>query len=70
MRSDKQRLEVAEALAKKVIEFSNHCKHDEFKNEEIRCHELSLIADIARQVTSDTGDHNPHANHTILDVMK
>ena len=49
-------LKVANVLAKKVIEFSNRCKHDEFKDAEIRCYELSLIADIARQVTSDTGD--------------
>lgn len=49
-------LKVANVLAKKVIEFSNRCKHDEFKDESIRCYELSLIADIARQVTSDTGD--------------
>lgn len=54
--ADKERLEVANTLAQKVIEFSNHCKHDEFKNEEIRCYELSLIADIARQLTADTGD--------------
>lgn len=56
MHSKIERLEVATVLAKKVIEFSNHCKHDEFKDEEIRCYELSLIADIARQVTADTGE--------------
>ena len=50
-------LKVSDVLAKKVIEFSNRCKHDEFKDEEIRCYELSLIADIARQITSDTGDY-------------
>lgn len=49
-------LKVANVLAEKVIEFSNRCKHDEFKDEEIRCYELSLIADIARQVTADTKD--------------
>ena len=49
-------LKVANVLAEKVIAFSNKCKHDEFKDEEILCYELSLIADIARQVCADTGD--------------
>lgn len=54
---DKDILKVANVLAKKVIDYSNRCKHDEFKDEEIRCYELSLIADIARQLTADTGDY-------------
>lgn len=49
-------LKVANVLANKVIEFNNMCKHDEFKDEEILCYELSLIADIARQVCADTED--------------
>jgi hypothetical protein len=49
-------LKVARTLAEKVIEFSNHCKNDEFKDENIRCYELSLIADMARQVTVDLSE--------------
>ena len=54
--SEKDRLEVAEVLAQKVIEFSNHCKHQEFASDELKCEHLAQLADIARQVTSDTND--------------
>lgn len=50
LHSEKAQADIGKTLAQKVIEFSNHCKNDEYKDEKTRCYELSLIADFARQV--------------------